>query len=255
VCKTHLYISQKKLIQVFLSNPVYYSTHMKLLIVEDNHTIAESIQKGLQTHGYAVDVAYDGLDGFDLAINETYDVILLDLMLPGKNGMEICSELRSEGNTTPILMLTARGSLEDKVGGLQTGADDYLVKPFQFAELVARVQALARRQKAFQHEVLEYDDVRVDTAAMTVLRDDVPISLSKREFSLLVYLLKNAGRVLSKDQILEAVWEFDADVLPNTVEVYVGYLRAKLEKPFSSKPTFIKTVRGFGYTIQEDQKE
>lgn len=225
---------------------------MKVLVVEDNRTIAQSVKKGLETYGYVVDAVYDGLEGYDLAVNEEYDVIVLDLMLPGKDGQTFCKELRAEKNTTPILMLTARGSLEDKVDGLGVGADDYLVKPFEFAELVARVQALARRPRVFESEVLSYAGLSVDTTAMTVTRFEKPVKLSKREFSLLVYLLQNKERVVSKDQILEQVWEFDADVLPNTVEVYIGYLRSKLEKPFPGK-NFISTVRGFGYTLTEEK--
>lgn len=225
---------------------------MKVLVVEDNRTIADSIKRGFETYGYVVDAVYDGLEGYDLAVNEKYDVIVLDVMLPGKDGQTFCSDLRKEENTTPVLMLTARGSLEDKVEGLGVGADDYLVKPFEFAELVARVQALARRPRVFQNEVITYAGLQVDTSAMTVTRFETPIKLSKREFSLLVYLLQKKDRVVSKDQILEQVWEFDADVLPNTVEVYIGYLRAKLEKPFPGK-NFISTVRGFGYTLSEEK--
>lgn len=228
---------------------------MKLLVIEDNRTIAQAIQKGFQAHGHAVDVAFDGTTGYDFAMNEVYDVVILDLMLLGKDGIEICKALRAEGKTVPILMLTARGTLDDKVSGLQIGADDYLVKPFEFAELVARVQALGRRQKAYQSEVIEVHGLRVDTTALTVSRFGTPVELSKRELSLLVYLLKNRERVVSKDQILEQVWEFDADVLPNTVEVYIGYLRAKLEKPFAKAEPFLKTVRGFGYTIKDAQKD
>lgn len=228
---------------------------MKVLVVEDSKTIAQAIQKGLQNKGYVVDVAYDGLQGYDLALSEAYDVLVLDLMLPGKDGKEICKDLRAEGNTVPILMLTARGSLEDKVSGLQTGADDYLVKPFEFEELVARVQALSRRQKALVSDIINANGLTVDMGVKSVTRFGTLIELSKREFSLLTYLLKNKGRVVSKDQIVEHVWEFDADVLPNTVEVYIGYLRAKLEKPFHRAKGLIKTVRGFGYTIVDTESK
>ncbi len=224
---------------------------MKLLIVEDNRTIATSLKKGLETYGHVVDLAFDGLEGYDLALNEQYDVMILDIMLPEKNGYEVCRDLRKEGKVTPILMLTARGTLDDKLEGLDGGADDYLVKPFEFAELIARVQALGRRPHSYQKEVLEFADLTIDTGAMTVQRLGTEINLSRREFALLVYLIKNAGQVISKDQLLEHVWEFDANVLPNTVEVYVGYLRVKLEKPFPKAKSLIKTVRGFGYTVQE----
>lgn len=225
---------------------------MKVLVVEDTETIALSIKSGLETFGYTVDVALDGLEGYDLALNEKYDVIILDIMLPGKDGRAVLTDLRAADVATPVLFLTARGTTADKVEGLGYGADDYLVKPFVFAELVARVQALARRPQTFQSDVISFAGLEIDTSAMAVSRFDQPVSLSKREFALLEYLVRHQKRVVSKDTILENVWEFDSDVLPNTVEVYVGYLRSKLEKPFPKKPKFIKTVRGFGYTVTEE---
>ncbi|MCA9369397.1 MAG: response regulator transcription factor [Pseudomonadales bacterium] len=225
---------------------------MKILVVEDNKTIATSVQKGLETFGHVVDVAFDGETGYDLAANEEYNVIILDLMLPGMSGQNICEQLRKEDISTPILMLTARGELEDKVVGFELGADDYLVKPFEFAELVARVQALGRRAPHFVSEVISYKGLTVNTSTMQVERFGTPIQLSKREYALLVYLLQHQGTVVSKDSLLENVWEFDADVLPNTVEVYIGYLRTKLEKPFKNKGAIISTVRGFGYSVKEE---
>jgi len=219
---------------------------MRILVVEDNHKIANSVKKGLNQEAYAVDVAFDGEKGFDLAATEDYDVIVLDLMLPGMNGIEICQKLRDEeGVHTPILILTAKDQLDDKVKGLNTGADDYLVKPFAFRELLARVKALTRRPKKSINSVLRAGDLSLDSVNFKVERKRKEIKLSKREFSLLEYLLRNKRRVVSKEQIINHVWDYDANVLPNTVEVYVGYLRKKI-----GKPDVIETVRGFGYKIK-----
>jgi len=220
-----------------------------LLVVEDEKKIADSLKKGLEQEAFAVDVAYDGEYGYDLASTEDYDLIILDLMLPGMDGITLCKKLREEGKFTPVLMLTAKGELEDKVEGLSIGADDYLVKPFAFAELLARIKALARRPKKSLPSVLKAGDLTLDTNSYKVTRANREIGLSKKEFALLTYLLKNKGRVLSKEQIINNVWNFDADILPNTVEVYIGYLRDKIDKPFKESP-LIKTVRGFGYEVE-----
>ncbi|RJX18296.1 MAG: DNA-binding response regulator [Ammonifex sp.] len=222
---------------------------MRVLVVEDEHKIANSIKKGLEQEAYAVDAAYDGESGFDLALNEDYDVIILDLMLPKLDGIEVCKQLRANQVHTPILMLTAKGQLNDKVEGLNAGADDYLVKPFAFAELLARVKALTRRPRNSIGSVLTVEDLSLDTLTFEVKRANKPIELSKKEFALLEYLLRNQGRTLTKDQIINHVWDYDADVLPNTVEVYIGYLRNKIDRPFKDKPPLIHTVRGFGYKI------
>ncbi len=219
------------------------------MVVEDEHKIANSIKKGLEQEAYAVDAAYDGESGFDLALNEDYDVIILDLMLPKLDGIEVCKQLRANQVHTPILMLTAKGQLNDKVEGLNAGADDYLVKPFAFAELLARVKALTRRPRNSIGSVLTVEDLSLDTLTFEVKRANKPIELSKKEFALLEYLLRNQGRTLTKDQIINHVWDYDADVLPNTVEVYIGYLRNKIDRPFKDKPPLIHTVRGFGYKI------
>lgn len=218
-------------------------------MIEDEKKIADSLKKGLEQEAYAVDVAYDGEYGYDLASTEDYDLIILDLMLPGMSGEAICKNLRDEGKLAPILMLTAKGELEDKVRGLNIGADDYLVKPFAFEELLARIKALARRPKNSLPTILTVGDLKLDTISYKLTRAGKEISLSKKEFALLAYLLKNKGRVLSKEQIIANVWNFDADILPNTVEVYIGYLRDKIDKPFK-QPPLIKTVRGFGYKIE-----
>lgn len=216
---------------------------MRILIIEDEHKIANSIKKGLEQETWAADVAYDGEEGYDLASSEEYDVIILDLMLPKMAGTEICKKLRSEGNNTPILMLTAKGSVNDRVEGLDSGADDYLVKPFAFEELLARIRALVRRPKEAQNSVLKVEDLTLDTNTFEVKRGGKNIELSRKEFALLEYLMRNSGRVVSKENIIAHVWNYEADILPNTVEVFVGYLRDKVGEGV------IKTVRGFGYKV------
>jgi len=225
---------------------------MRILVVEDEHKIANAIKKGLEQESFAVDVAYDGESGYDLAVTEDYDVIVLDLLLPGIDGMEICRKLRADKIHTPILILTAKGQLEDKVKGLNAGADDYLVKPFAFAELLARIRALIRRPKEAMATVLTYEDLSLNTLTFEVKRGDQLIKLSNKEFSLLEYLLRRPGRIFTKEQIIGHVWNYDADILPNTVEVYIGYLRNKIDRPFPQKPPLIHTVRGFGYKISEN---
>jgi len=220
---------------------------VRILIVEDEHRIANSIKKGLEQESFAVDVAFDGERGFDLASTEDYDVIILDLMLPKMDGMEICKRLRSQEIHTPILMLTARGQIEDRVNGLNAGADDYLPKPFAFTELLARIKALIRRPKNSLNTTLEYKDLTLDTINFEVKRAGINIKLSKKEFALLEYLMRNSEKTLTKEQIISHVWDYDADILPNTVEVYVGYLRNKIDK--KAKIKLINTVRGFGYRL------
>lgn len=222
---------------------------MRILVVEDEHKIANSIKKGLEQESFAVDVAYDGEDGFDLASSEAYDVLVLDLMLPGISGMDIVKKLREEKNHTPILILTAKGALEEKVHGLNSGADDYLVKPFAFSELLARIKALSRRPKDNLGSKLTVEDLTLDTVSYEVARAGKQISLSRKEFSLLEYLMRHAGKTLTKDNIIGSVWNYEADVLPNTVEVYIGYLRSKIDKPFKNAKPLIHTMRGFGYKL------
>ena len=228
---------------------------MKILVVEDEHKIANSIKKGLLQEAYVVDVAYDGQVGFDLAATEDYDLIILDLMLPEISGMEICRRLRQEEKVqTPILILTAKGELDDRVAGLNAGADDYLVKPFAFVELLARVKALSRRPKNHLGQILGAGDLTMDTNSFLVKRAGKEIKLSKKEYTLLKYLLAQKGKIVSKQQIIDHVWDYEADILPNTVEVYIGYLRKKIDKAFTKKPKLIKTVRGFGYQVVEPKK-
>lgn len=216
---------------------------MRVLVVEDEHRIANTIKKGLEQERYAVDVAYTGPDGLDLAEAEDYDCIVLDLMLPGLDGLQICKKLRANGNHTPILMLTARGQLQDKVGGLNSGADDYLTKPFSFEELVARIRALTRRPKKVLDTILAVGDLHLDTNGFAVSMKNKQVKLSNKEFSLLEFLMRQAGKTVTKEQIIAHVWNYDADVLPNTVEVNVRNLRHKIGEQT------IETVRGFGYKI------
>lgn len=222
---------------------------MRVLVVEDSHKIAGSIKKGLEQELFAVDLAYDGQEGLDLASSEDYDVIVLDILLPLLDGIQVCTQLRSQNIHTPILMLTAKGQLNDKVTGLDAGADDYLTKPFAFEELLARIRALARRPKETTHTVLKVSDLSLDTITHQVCRGTKQISLSAKEYALLEYLLRHPQQTLSKDQIIAHVWDYDADILPNTVEVYIGYLRNKIDKPFPKNAALIQTIRGFGYKV------
>jgi DNA-binding response OmpR family regulator len=224
---------------------------MKILVVEDEHRIAQSIKKGLEQERYTVDVAYSGSEGFDLSSSEEYDCIILDLMLPGMNGLEICSQLRKQQNHTPILILTAKGQTEDKVNGLNTGADDYLTKPFSFEELLARVRALVRRPKTIIDERLAIGDLTLNTRTFVVERTHQKIMLTGKEFSLLEYLMRHPRIVLTKNQIMTHVWDYNADILPNTVEVTIRNLRQKIDIPFLKSKPLIHTKRGFGYFLGE----
>lgn len=222
---------------------------MRILVVEDEHKIAGAIKRGLEQESYAVDVAYDGDEGLSSALTDEYDLIILDRMLPGLlDGTEICREVRASNIRTPILMLTAKDKIGDRVEGLNAGADDYLIKPFAFEELLARIRALLRRPQDHLGNVLRLDDLTLDTQTYEVRRAGKLIQLSQREYALLEYFLRNQNRTLSKNNIISHVWDYDADILPNTLEVYVGYLRNKIEKPFKG-PVLLHTVRGFGYKI------
>lgn len=222
---------------------------MRILIIEDDRKIANAIKKGLEQESYAVDVSYDGQDGYGQAKTIDYDLIILDRMLPGIDGLEICRALREQKNKTSILMLTAKDKVTDKVEGLNAGADDYLAKPFSFEELLARIRALLRRPQEFTNNILTVANLSLDRVAFEVKRTNKLISLSSKEFALLEYLMRNPNRILTKDNIIAHVWDYDADILPNTVEVYIGYLRNKIDKPFASEPSVIQTIRGFGYKL------
>lgn len=224
---------------------------MKLLLIEDEPKIARAIKLGLEQERSTVEICPDGPSGLAAALGDEYDVIILDRMLPGgKDGLEICEEIRAKGIKAPIIMLTAKGQIRDRVKGLNAGADDYLVKPFSFEELLARLRALTRRPQQTNGTTLHAADLSLDTLSYDVRRAGKSISLSQTEYALLEYLLRNKDRVLSKDNIINHVWDFDADILPNTVEAYIGYLRNKIDKPFKSK-ALIHTVRGFGYKLSE----
>lgn len=225
---------------------------MRILVIEDEHRIANMIKKGLEQERFAVDAVFTGNDGYDLAASVDYDLIILDLMLPGISGLEICKKLRAKSVHTPVLMLTARGQIRDKVDGLNSGADDYVTKPFSFEELLARVRALTRRPKISIHSILKVSDLTLDQSDFSVKRGNKIINISSREYSLLEYLLRNKNKILTKDQIISHVWNYDADILPNTVEVYIRNLRSKIDLPFKDKKPLIQTVRGFGYKLIEN---
>jgi two-component system copper resistance phosphate regulon response regulator CusR len=222
---------------------------MRILLVEDEIKLAHAMKRALEIQKYAVDVANNGKDGLDFAIGEEFSLIILDVMLPGIDGIEICKKIRTEGIHTPVLMLTARGQISDKVTGLDVGADDYMVKPFSFEELFARIRALVRRPVQTNDPVLNFKDLTLDPKTFTVKRDNKNIDLSAKEFSLLEYLLRNKNAVLNKDQIIAHVWNYDSDVLPSTIEVHVKHLRDKIDE--KGKDSLIHTIRGRGYTIRE----
>ena len=222
---------------------------MRVLLIEDDVTIARLLTEGLEDESYAVDVANDGSEGYRTAAADDYDVIILDIMLPEMNGYEVCRALRNDGNKTPILMLTARDTERDIVEGLDTGADDYLAKPFSFDVLLARIRALLRRPNEKLEEILQVGDLKLDPSSKKVTRASQEINLTAKEYGVLEYLMRNKGKVLSKEQIISHVWDFDADVLPNNVELFIMFLRRKIDKPFKSK--LIHTVSGFGYKLEE----
>lgn len=224
---------------------------MRILLVEDEHKIARALKKALEQESYAVDVTYDGDEGHAMATTEPYDLMIIDRMLPGEyNGLAIVKSLREQKIHTPVLLLTALSSVRDRTEGLDSGADDYLIKPFALEELLARVRALLRRPKEQQATILTAGDLSLNTVTYEVARAGKSIHLTGKEFALLEYLMRNQGRPLPKELIISHVWDYDADILPNTVEVYVKYLRAKIDEPFGSP--LIRTVRGFGYKLQAD---
>lgn len=220
---------------------------MRLLVVEDEPRLAAGLRKGLEAEGFAVDVVHNGTDGIWMARENPFDAIILDVMLPGANGYQVCRTLRGEGNWTPILMLTAKDGVWDEVEGLDTGADDYLAKPFSYAVLVARLRALQRRGVQPRPTVLEAGDVRLDPATRRVWFGEEQIDFTAREFAVLEFLIHHPGEVLSKKDILDHVWDFDFDGDPNIVEVYVRRLRTKLPQPV------IETIRGAGYRLVADR--
>jgi two-component system OmpR family response regulator len=221
---------------------------MRVLLVEDEVKMSRAIRRGLEREGYGVDVALDGKDGLHRATEWDYDAIVLDVMLPGLDGIEVCRRLRHVGRWAPVLMLTARDGVADRIGGLDVGADDYLVKPFAFGELLARLRALVRRGVRERPAVLEVGDLVLDPAAHIVTVSGRPVLLSTREFALLEFLMRHAGQVVSRAAILEHVWDYNYDGMSNVIDVYVGYLRRKLEQPPGQ--VRIRTVRGVGYGLE-----
>lgn len=218
-------------------------------MVEDEKRLAKSLKKTLESESFAVDIALTGDQGYELAFGEEYDLIILDLGLPGMDGIKIAKELRKENIKTPILMLTARDTTANKVAGLTSGADDYLVKPFEFEELLARIKALLRRPAVTLPLIITADSLELNSAAKSVCRDGREISLSAKEYALLEYLLINKGHILTKQQLIDHVWDKELDPFSNSVDVYIGYLREKIDKAFPKDTPLLKTIKGIGYKI------
>ncbi|WP_278034889.1 response regulator transcription factor [Flavobacterium nitratireducens] len=223
---------------------------MKLLIVEDEPNLLSILRKGLSEKDNDVSVALDGTTALEMISNTNFDVVVMDIMLPDSNGIDICHRLRAEKNFVPILLLTALGTTENIVTGLNSGADDYLVKPFKFSELEARIAALARRstQEHRPNSLIQIEDLEIDNRAKSVKRKGEIIQLTAKEFNLLYYLARNAGKILSRENILENVWDINFDMNTNVVDVYINYLRNKIDKPYSVK--LIQTIKGLGYIIK-----
>jgi len=221
---------------------------MRLLVVEDEKKVASFIRKGLEEEGYAVDVASDGETGLDMACDRIHDLIILDINLPGRDGLSVLREMRGRKVPTPVLLLTVRANIEDKVLGLDSGADDYLTKPFAFQELVARVRALLRRQADAKTPMLQLADLTLDPARRIVFRGDRKVELTAKEYALLDYFIRNQGRVLTRTMIAEHVWDYDFDPETNVIDVYVNYLRRKIDSDSDRK--LIHTVRGVGYVMK-----
>ncbi len=223
---------------------------MRLLVVEDEVRLAEALKRGLEAEGFEVDLAFDGKEGLALALGKRYEAIVLDILLPGLNGYRVCAEMRAAGNWTPILMLTAKSGEFDEAEALDTGADDFLSKPFSYVVLVARLRALVRRGSGPRPAPCQVGDLRLDPAARTCDRGGVPIHLTPREVDLLEVLMSRAGEVVGKKELLDRVWGPDSDVDPNVVEVYLGYLRRKIDRPFDRDT--LRTIRGAGYVLAAD---
>jgi DNA-binding response OmpR family regulator len=221
---------------------------VRLLVVEDEHKLASVLKRGLEEQGYAVDIAYDGEDGLALATAAPYDLIVLDVMLTRLDGFAVCHALRAQHTHTPVLMLTARDAVDDRVAGLDSGADDYLTKPFAFRELLARIRALLRRDGHARDRVLRVADLEVDTVSHEVRRGGKPIELTSKEYAILEYFLRNPNRVLTRTQIAEHVWDYDFVSMSNVIDVYVGYLRRKLGD--DTEPRLFRTIRGTGYQLK-----
>lgn len=222
---------------------------MRILLVEDEIKLANATKRALELQKYVVDIAYDGEQGLDLASEEKYDLIILDVMLPNVTGLEICKQVRQKKINTPILLLTAKGQVSDKVSGLDVGADDYMVKPFSFEELFARIRALLRRGTKLEDPILRVGNLTLDPITTKVTVNKTTLQLSSKEYSILEYLLRHKNSVVSREQIINHVWNYNADIFPATVEVHIKHIRDKIDKPFKTK--LIKTKRGFGYEISD----
>jgi len=222
---------------------------MRLLLVEDNKRLSDSLRMTLEDDGYAVDAVYDGLDGEEMGLMDVYDIIILDIMLPGKDGIEVCRALRNKRVRTPVLMLTARDALESRVEGLDSGADDYLIKPFEVDELRARVRALLRRQSETKAGALQIADLCLDPATHTVRRSDQLIELTAKEFALLEYLMRHPNNLVTREMAESHLWSYENIVASNVVDVYIRRLRRKIDDPFEAK--LLETVRGSGYRIRD----
>jgi len=223
---------------------------MRLLVVEDEKKVASFIKQGLEEEGYAVDVALDGQEGLEMARDPVHDLIILDISLPKMDGLQLLKKLRQQKVNIPVLLLTVRATIEDKVLGLDAGADDYLTKPFAFQELVARVRALMRRQAEAGPTLLQVADLMLDPARRVVSRGGEKVELTAKEFALLEYLMRNPGRVLTRTMIIEHVWNYDFDTMTNIIDVYVNYLRKKIDS--GREPKLIHTVRGVGYVLKAE---
>jgi heavy metal response regulator len=222
---------------------------MRVLIIEDEKKVAGFLKNGLKEEGYAVDEAFDGQAGFDMAVENEYDLIILDLMLPGLDGIAVCKKLREQNNHTPILMLTAREAVKDKVIGLDAGADDYMTKPFAFEELLARIRVLLRKKPLSQELKLEIGDLVLDLITHKVKRGDEEIELTSKEYALLEFLMRNAGTVVTRTMIAEHVWDINFETFTNVIDVYINYLRNKIDRDRDDK--LIHTVRGRGYVLKK----
>lgn len=225
---------------------------MRILLVEDNRRVSNSIRLSLVDDGYAVDTAFNGIDGEELAESTPYDVIILDIMLPEKNGIEVCRDLRQKRINTPVLMLTARDAVEDRVAGLDSGADDYLVKPFAIEELRARLRALLRRESDDKNGQLVISDLVLDPATHYVQRGDTPIDLTAKEYALLEYFMRNPNRLITREMAESHIWSYDFQTSSNVVDVYIRRLRSKIDAPFAEK--LFETVRGAGYRLRLPEK-
>ena len=221
---------------------------MRILLADDEVNFVQSLAAILKGEGYVVDVLFDGQSAYEYAIDNEYDLLVLDIGMPGLNGVEVCRQLRSEGYSGPILMLTARDTTADTIAGLDSGADDYVVKPFAVEELLARIRSQIRRSSGQPQSRIDVDDLSLDANSRVVTRQGKEIELSAKEYALLEFLLRHRGHIISRQQILDHVWGADIDPFSNIVEVYIGYIRAKIDKPFNARP-LLRTIKGMGYRI------